>query len=109
MVDDDLEHDILMTIVNNHSHDSSSMLKEDLIDKADGGRDHDSLEEAIDEVIDSMPFLAEWGHHRDERIHLDQSTGEVVDYLVEEHNENPAWLKPELSHVPPDTWNDHGV
>lgn len=109
MVDDCLFCDILMTLVSGHSHDKSSMKKSDLLDNADGGLDRDKLETAVDEVVDQCAFLREWGAHRDSRIHLDQSTGKVVDVLVEDCDEHPAWLKPELSHVPRETWLNHDV
>lgn len=110
MVDQCLVCDILMTLVNGHSHDSSSMKKDKLIENADRGLDHDLLQEAVDEVVDMFSFLNEWGEYRDTRIHLDSSTGEIVDYLVEECDETPEWLFPQLgSHVPNETWESHGV
>lgn len=98
-----------MTIVNGHSHDSSSMRKRDLVDNADGDLDRDRMEGEVGAVVDTLPFLIEWGHHEEPRIHLVQETGDIVDYLVEECAEEPAWLKPELHHVPPETWDEHDV
>jgi len=98
-----------MTLVNDHSHDKSSMDKSKLLDNADGDIDRDRLEEVVDDVISRYAFLSEWGSHRDPRIHLDQSTGEIVDVLVSKCDEEPAWLKPELNHIPPDTWEKYGV
>lgn len=110
MVDQCLICDILMTLVNGHSHDSSSMKKDNLINQADGGRDQNLVQEAVEEVVDEFPFLDEWGSYRDTRIHLDSSTGEIVDYLVEECDEPPEWLFPPLgSHVPNETWKAHGI
>lgn len=105
----DLTNSILMKLVHGHAHDSSSMFKEDLISDADGGKDYDEIEQAIEEVVKRYDFLEEWGHYQEPRIHLDQSTGEIVDVLVEDFDEVPAWLYPELSHVPNQTWEKHGI
>ena len=99
-----------MTIVNGHSHDSSSMHKEDLVRNSDLDLDQDQLEDAVDEVINDFSFLSEWGQHGDTRVHLDASSGEIVNILVGVCDETPEWLYPELgSHVPNSTWRDHGV
>lgn len=98
-----------MTLVNGHSHDSSSMKKSQLVRNADRDVDHDELRNAIDEVVSSLSFLDEWGYSREPRIHLEQSSGRIVDYLVEQWCETPEWLQPQLHHVPPDKWREHGV
>ena len=85
------------------------MKKSKLLDNADGDMDQDRIEEAVDKVINQYAFLSEWGPHRDTRIHLDQSTGKIVDILVSKCDQEPAWLKPELHHIPPETWENYGV
>ncbi len=85
------------------------MHKEKLVEYVDGGLDHDTLQERIEEVVEKLDFLAEWGSQRETRIHLDQGTGEIVHYLVENCDENPRWIKPELHHVPPETWEEYGI
>lgn len=109
MVNDCLICDILMTLVNDHSHDKSSMEKSTLLDNADGDMDRDRLEDAIDSVVSRYSFLSEWGPHREPRIHLDQGTGDIIDVLVEKCDEEPAWIKPELNHIPPSTWEKYDV
>lgn len=85
------------------------MKKSKLLDNADGDLDRDKLEVAVDEVVERFSFVSEWGSQRRSRIHLEQGTGEVVDVLVDLCDEEAAWLKPELHHVPPETWRDHDV
>lgn len=109
MVRQDLVCDILMTVVNNHSHDTSSMKKSDLVDYADGDMDEDVLAEKIEEGVEKFPFLQKWAEHREERIHLVQESGEIVHYLVEECCEEPEWLEPPLDHVPNEVWHMYGV
>lgn len=98
-----------MTLVNNHSHDDSSMQKQELIDRTATTKDHDVVEDAIDKLVNELSFLREWGSSNQSRIHLVQKTGEVVDYLVEHCEEDPTWLKPSLNHVPPEKWEEYGV
>lgn len=101
--------DVIMTLVNSHSHDDSSMRMDDLLDNADGGMDRNRLQEAVEQIVEDLDFLTEWGHYRNTRVHLRQETGEVVHYLVEDCGENPNWIEPSLSHVPNDVWDEYGV
>jgi hypothetical protein len=81
----------------------------EIIQNADRDMDHDKLRDAISEVVSDLPFLEEWSVHRETRIHLDQSDGQIVDYLVNCCGETPEWLRPALNHVPPEKWREHGV
>lgn len=110
MVCQEIICEVLMTLVNGHAHDKSSMKKRDLLDNADCGLDKDVLEQKVEEIIEDFSFLSEWGSHRDTKIHIDQSTGKILEILVERCNEEPEWLFPDLgSHVPNATWEKYGV
>lgn len=78
-----------------------------ILKEASNEVDWDTLEEALDEMLDNFDFIEEDSGG----VFLSQRDygSELVDYYEYECGENPQWFKERLHHVPNHVWTKRGL
>ena len=97
--------DILQVLMAKHCHGSNDLPRDAVCRFAGSGDDGDERAAALDSAVARLDCVEERPNERYALRH----TEELVDFLVEVCDRNPAFFKPYLNHVPPDVWQKYGV
>ncbi|WP_193363176.1 hypothetical protein [Halococcus hamelinensis] len=98
---------ILGKLIHGHTHVGSKIQRFDVLKDASSGEDWDTVEDALNEMLDKFRFITEdsGGVFLSQRDYGE----ELVDYYEMQCGNDPAFFKERLDHVQNQVWLKRGL